>query len=248
MIDFYKIIIVIILIYFIIYYILESFFDFENIPKEYGNDIDDILISKDSNGVPKIIHHICPKDFKRWHQKWFYCYESWLRLFPSPEYTHMHWFDDELHKVIDEDFPWFLEVFNSYGENIKRIDMVRPFILYKYGGIYADMDYYVYSNFYDDLAQDKVSICESPYKGNEEITNALMSSPKNSNYWLLVIDECYKHRDTYVLLSTGPQLISKIYKEYPQLVHVLPYPIFNPPPWDAHSEAVKCKHYNTVMW
>jgi hypothetical protein len=75
-----------------------------------------------------------------------------------------------------------------------------------------------------------------------------IKSKKNNNYWLLVIDECYKHRDTYVLLSTGPQLISKIYKGYPQLVHVLPYPIFNPPPWDAHSDNVKCKHYNTVMW
>lgn len=248
MIDIYKILIVIIFVYFIIYYICESFFDFENIPKEYGKNIDDILISKDSNGIPKIIHHVCPRDFRKWHPKWFYCYESWLRLFPSPEYTHMHWFDDELHKLVEEEFTWFLDVFNSYDQNIKRIDMIRPFILYKYGGIYADMDYYVYSNFYDDLAQDKVSICESPYKGNEEITNALMSSPKNNNYWLLVIDECYKHRDTYVLLSTGPQLFSKIYSQYPTLVHVLPYPVFNPPPWDAHSEKVKSKHYNTVMW
>jgi mannosyltransferase OCH1-like enzyme len=242
-----KIIIIILLIYLILNYYIENFFDFENIPKEYGTNIDNIKVSNTSN-IPKIIHHICPKDFTKWHEKWFLCYESWLRVFPKSEYTHMMWYDDELHKIIEEDFPWFLDVFNKYDQNIKRIDMVRPFILYKYGGIYADMDYQVFINFYDKLAQDKVSICESPYKGNEEITNALMASPKYNNFWLLVIDECYKHIDTYVLLSTGPQLISRIYSQYPDLVNVLPYNLYNPLPWDVTTEHTISKHYNTVAW
>ena len=239
------IIILIILLLIILYYncINEDFYDFTNIPKEYNN-INIVPVV----GVPKIIHHICPKDFNRWHPKWFICYESWLRLYPKPEYEHMHWYDDELHKFIESDFPWFLEVFNSYDQNIKRIDMVRPFILYKYGGIYADMDYIAISNFYEDLSCDKVSICESPHKENEDITNALMASPIKNNFWLLVIDECYNHRDTYVLLSTGPQLITKIYHTNRDLVYVLPFTIYNPPPWDIKHDIIKAKHYNTSVW
>jgi len=235
------------IILYIIYYGIETFYDFKNIPNEYGNNIQNICKSN-SNNIPKIIHHICPKNFNKWHQKWFVCYESWLRIFPKSEYEHMHWYDDELHKLIESDFPWFLEIFNSYTENIKRIDMIRPFLLYKYGGIYADMDYYVFSDFYNDLEQNKVNFAESPYKSNEEITNALIASPPNNNFWLLVIDECYKHKDTYVLLSTGPQLISKLYARFPELVNILPYDKFNPNSSDDDNDQMKTRHYNTVMW
>jgi inositol phosphorylceramide mannosyltransferase catalytic subunit len=239
---------IILLVLFICKCSIENFYDFENVPKSYGDAIKNIN-DVNEKGVPKIIHHICPRDFNRWHPKWFVGYESWLRIFPKEEYKHMIWYDDELHKIIEEDFPWFLETFKSYDKNIKRIDMVRPFILYKYGGIYADMDFVVYKNFYDKLPEDKVSICESPYKQNEEITNALMGSPPKHNFWLLVIDECYKHvNDSNVLLSTGPQLISKIYKAHPTLVHVLPEKLYNPFPWVKDTDETIARHYNTVAW
>ena len=55
-------------------------------------------------------------------------------------------------------------------------------ILYKYGGIYADMDYMCFKNFYNILPKNKISISESPYKENEEIQNALMISPPNNSF------------------------------------------------------------------
>ena len=230
---------------FIIYLLIyndEPFYDFKNVPKNYESA--EIII-----GIPKIIHHICPRDYKRWHTKWINSYESWLRLFPEPEYTHMHWYDDELHLFIESDFPWFLEIFNAYDKNIKRIDMIRPFILYTYGAIYADMDFEAISNFYDDLPNNKVSIVESGYKWNEEITNALIASPIKHIFWFLVIDECYNHKDnSNVLLSTGPQLISKIFKSHPQFIYVLPFNLYNPPPWDLDLNIIKAKHHNTVVW
>jgi len=229
-------------------FIIEGFFDFENIPKKYGDEINDIKKSPNT-GVPKIIHHICPRDFRKWHPKWFHCYESWLRVFPKEEYTHMHWFDDELDDVIKNDgYEWFLSIFDSYDVNIKRIDMVRPFILYKYGGVYADMDIEVYKDFFDQLDQEKVSIVESPYKANEEISNCLMGSPVGHNFWLLVIDRCYRHKEQYTLLSTGPQLISEVYKENPELVAVLPDKLYNPGPWFPENPDIYAKHFNTVMW
>ena len=243
------IIIILIVIYLIIIKILcENFIDLKNIPKNYGDDIKDINISPET-GVPKIIHHICPKDFRKWHHKWFFCYESWIKIFPADKYTHMHWFDDELEEIIDNDgFEWFLPIFRAYDVHIKRIDMVRPFILYTYGGVFADMDIEVYKDFFDQLSPDKVSIVESPYKGNEEISNCLMASPPKHNFWLLIIDRCYQYRDKYTLLATGPQLISEIYRENSQIVHVLPDILFNPAPWFAENKDIYTKHFNTVMW
>jgi len=248
--DTLKIILFIFLFYFIFGFLIEGFYDFENIPKKYGENILDIKTSP-HKGIPKIIHHICPKDFMRWHIKWFKCYASWLIVFPKEEYTHMHWFDDELDKVIKNEhdgYEWFLPIFEGYPHHIKRIDIVRPFLLYKYGGVYADMDIEVYKNFFDQLHEEKVSIVESPYKGNEEISNCLVASPIGHYYWLLLLDRCYKYTDKYTLLATGPQLYSEIYKEHPELVHVLTDVLFNPAPWFEENKNIYTKHLNTVMW
>jgi len=244
------VIILLLIIYLIFNYYNENFFDFKNIPEEYSYKVDTINISP-IIGIPKIIHHICPKDYKRWNNKWFIGLESWLRLFPAPEYTHMYWYDDELHKVIEEEAPWFLDIFNAYDVNIKRIDMVRPFILYKYGGIYSDMDYVVFKNFYDELPGDKVSIPQSPYIDNEFIQNALLCSPPQHNFWLLIIDNCYNHKDDHVFNATGPQLFTQTYYKYPDLVNVLPYEIYNPHISDKdafNNDSIYAKHLLSTVW
>jgi mannosyltransferase OCH1-like enzyme len=228
----------------------EFFYDFKNIPENYNEEIKDINISP-KKGISKIIHHICPKDYKRWHNKWFIGYESTLRMFPSPEYEHMYWYDDELHKFIESDFPWFLNIFNSYDVNIKRIDMIRPFILYKYGGIYLDMDYVIYKNFYDQLPEDKVSIPKSPYEKNEYIQNAFLCTPPKHNFWLLIIDECYKHKDEHVFNASGPQLYTQIYFKYPNLVNILPVDEYNPSVDDKIAfkrTDIYAKHLLSTSW
>lgn len=229
----------------------EHFYDFQNIPTNYNTEIKDINVSPHS-GIPKIIHHICPRDFKRWHKSWFIGYESTLKAFPSDEYTHMHWYDDELDKFIEKEYPWFLPIFNAYDVNIKRIDMVRPFFLYKYGGIYLDMDYVVYKNFYNELPPDKISSPESPYKFNREhIQNAFLCSPEKHNFWLLIIDECYKHKDEHVFNATGPQLYTQMYYKFPDLVNVLPLELYNPDIKDDEGfnrTDIYAKHLLSVTW
>lgn len=249
-----KIIILTLVLYFVfnisLNFVMETFFDFENVPKEYGDKINDINTSP-VVGIPKIIHHICPKDFKNWHHKWFTCYESWLRLFPQSEYKHMNWDDDNLDEFIQTNYPWFINIFREYDVNIKRYDISRIFLLYHYGGIYADMDYVVYKNFYDELPQDKVSIPESPYKWNEFIQNSLMMGPPKHNFWLVVIDECYKKRHQNVFSATGPQLLTPVYNKYPQLVNVLPIDLYNPNVYDDNSydqNKIYAKHVLTTVW
>lgn len=239
------ILLLIFIIKFIFTFIIEGFFNFKNIPVEYHSNSENI------NGIPKIIHHICPKDYRRWNSKWFTGLESWLRLYPEPEYTHMYWYDDELDKFIETEFPWFLDIFNAYDKNIKRIDMVRPFFLYKYGGIYSDMDYVVYKNFFDEVPSNIVSIPESPYKDNEFIQNALMISPPKNIFWLIIIDNCYQHRFDHVFSATGPQLFTQTYLANPELVNILPADIYNPHIADNeafNASHIYAKHLLSTVW
>ena len=69
---------------------------------------------------------------------WQISQDEWKRL--HPDWTYMYWTDDDILNFMREEFPWFLGTFVSFKYNIQRVDAARAFILYKYGGVYSDLD------------------------------------------------------------------------------------------------------------
>jgi mannosyltransferase OCH1-like enzyme len=237
-------IIIIIFILFILLYVLNNFLYKIKIKEKF------------SSNIPKIIHQTAPTDKKKWNKLWFECQNSWHKNFPEPEYKYMMWNDEDLDNLIKNDFSWFYEIYKSYKNNIQRIDIARYFILYKYGGIYADMDYICMKNFYNMLPSNKVSISESPYKNNENLQNALMASNVNNIFWIKLIDEAIirnsdKERDNDVLGTTGPVLISDVYNNNKNLVFILNSKLFNPnknSSEEFYSKNLFAKHLGTCEW
>ena len=104
-----------------------------------------------SERIPKIIHQTAPADKSTHPLTWTKCHESWKREFPESTYKHIMWTDEDLDILIKNDFPWFYSYYINYPKNIERIDIARYFILYKHGGIYADMDFYCNKNFFNNV-------------------------------------------------------------------------------------------------
>ena len=231
----------------------------------YLNDINDInkvnLIEKT---IPKIIHHIAPSDKTKWHPFWEECYNTWLHKFPETEYEHKLWNDEEdLENFIKNDFPFFLPIFKSYPYKIQRIDMVKYFILFKYGGIYVDMDYYCYKNFYNTLDMTKPNITCSPWTNVEFLQNSLMASPKNSFVFLDIIKNEMRRsyitytldKISYVSATTGPKLISDVFCRLQSFINPLDKELFNPIKCNYFDNVEKynkdtcyCKHLGTGNW
>ena len=205
-----------------------------------------------NNNIPKIIHQTSPKDKKKWHLDWYKCQKTWFKYFPEPEYKHIMWHDKDLDNFVRNEFPLFYNnTYKLYNKNIKKIDSARYLILYKYGGIYADMDYMCFKNFYNILPQNKISIAESPYKENEEIQNALMISPPNNSFWLEVIKLAKKRKNNNnILYSTGPQLLSDVYLQNKNKINVLSSLLFNPhnKKKEFNNSNLYTKHIGTISW
>jgi mannosyltransferase OCH1-like enzyme len=185
--------------------------------------------------IPKIIHQqwkdkIIPEKFNKWRN-------IWLQLFPEPEYTYMLWDDETARNFIKENYAWFLETFDSYKYNIHRVDATRYFILYHYGGIYADLDYEPLINFYKYLPQTMVGIIESPYVWNEKTQNALMSSPKGDPFWIDLFHQLVENsKKKGILIVTGPRLMDAAIKRTNQPVYILPCENFQRVPLGEYSE------------
>lgn len=204
----------------------------------------------DNLKVPKIIHQTAPRDKSKWPKTWYICQNTWFKHFPKNEYKYMMWYDEDLDLFIKTQYNWFYPHYKSYKNKISRIDAARYFILYHYGGIYADMDFYCVHNFYNKLEYNKVSIVESPYKKNEYLQNSLMASSIKHPFWKTVFSQLLINKKKNKILDiAGPRLLDDSYiKEY---VNILPYQLFNPRLEDKevfNSNNIYTKHYLTNVW
>ena len=148
------------------------------------------------NLIPKIIHQTAPEDINKWHPVWKFCQDSWKTTFPKEEYTYMFWNDNDIDNFIQTQFPSYYKLFCDFDKDvILKVDFVRYAILYKFGGIYADMDFFCNKNFYDKLT-DNICIVGSQAH-NEIVQNSLMASPPNHDRWLTVLDNCQEYFYAY---------------------------------------------------
>lgn len=221
--------------------------------------------------IPKILHQTAPSNRSNWHPLWHKCQESWLTNFPDFEYKL--WLDEDIDQLVEQHFPQYWPMYNEFQVHIMKIDFVRFCFMYKYGGIYADMDFYCYSNFYDDIGGE-VCLVENPF-GNDPIENSLMCSVPQHGFWIECMDlvkdryEFFKRkypnrlqdsinicldsdkgmqlRPYLVLNITGPNLISSSYRMTRYEIFSLPGRFYNNNDASYHP-SYKTKHLHTGLW
>ncbi len=64
--------------------------------------------------------------------------DSWINL--NPEYEYRFHDDNDIINFIKKDFPEYLDGYCKLKYGASKADLWRYLIIYKYGGIYADMD------------------------------------------------------------------------------------------------------------
>jgi mannosyltransferase OCH1-like enzyme len=86
---------------------------------------------------PRIIHQTGPTE--KIPDRYAPYVKSWI--YNNPHWHYRYWSDEENRDLVKSDFPDFLHTFDGYEHNIQRADAVRYMIMYKYGGVYADLDF-----------------------------------------------------------------------------------------------------------
>lgn len=144
-------------------------------------------------------------------------------------------------------YPAFYDVFKSYDRHIKRVDAFRYFVLYEFGGIYADMDYLCLRNFEHLLPAGKVSCNQG---GVDVYQNALIASPAKHPFWHYVFVELYRHPEHQdVIVATGPHVLFRAHElatNGDELVHQLPATSFYS--CDKSKDDCYANHIETGVW
>lgn len=172
--------------------------------------------------IPKIIHQTwkekdLPSNFELLSSTW--------KDF-HPDWEYRLWTDDMNRAFIRDNYPEFLEKYNSYPREIQRVDAVRYFILRKEGGVYIDLDFECFKNISPLLANESCVIGKEPKEHSDRFSrdiilcNAFMAATPENEFIQYV---CYKVMSdpfksiattTDVLLSTGPFMLTEAYKQY----------------------------------
>lgn len=205
--------------------------------------------------IPKIIHHIAPENRDDWSPVWSRCRESWFNHFS--DFTFMLWDDNDIEELVFNFYPKLWKFYRSFQYHIMRIDFSRFCILQTFGGIYVDMDFYCYKNFYHELHKDVVLV-GSGFK-KEIVQNSLMASSKNHPFFDYVFFEMSKkeilsnadaammsakERQNYIKSITGPDFLSELNLNN---VQILDKKLYNPH-IKSHSSKVYTRHMHTGIW
>jgi mannosyltransferase OCH1-like enzyme len=207
-------------------------------------DLDKYLIKK--NG--KIIHQVWfgtipnkKKAAKTYEQLKPYR-DSWINK--NPEWYYISWNLDRCNDLIKYFYPQHLHMYKKYPYVIQRCDSIRYFILHRYGGLYADMDYFCNKPWNEVLEKYKNDfyLVETPNNTSFDkvhVSNSLMYSKPGHVFWsiLFIQLELYKDSPYYyysrhaaIMFTTGPGVLNRVFNRHKIRYKLTHYPsdLFHP--------------------
>ena len=163
--------------------------------------------------IPRIVHQTW-KDAKI--DYWIFKRSQASVALHLADWEYRLWTDADLDSLVKEDFPEFHEAWKALDRHIKRVDTARYCILYKHGGLYADLDF-IFTRGIDDLIDDEHDIffyksTQAIVKNWEFLGNALMISEPKQQFWLDALRYMFSlPANTGVLHHTGPRALGAYY-------------------------------------
>lgn len=172
--------------------------------------------------IPKIIHHT-------WKDLNIPDYlvdliNTWKNFHPNWEFNF--WTDDMNRDFIIKYYPGFASVYDSYPTSIQRVDAVRYFILHKVGGVFIDIDFECFQNIEPLLKNSSCVFGIEPeehckwFKKDIIVCNAFMACNPGNRFFKLICEKIKsvkikeKNSGIDILESTGPFILTEIYKNY----------------------------------
>ncbi|QPG75304.1 hypothetical protein FOA43_002655 [Brettanomyces nanus] len=162
--------------------------------------------------IPKIIHQTyktedVPEIWRAGQQR---CKDL------HPEYEYILWTDDMARKLIEEEYDWFLETWDSYKFPIERADAIRYFALVRYGGIYIDLDDGCERKLDPLLTVPAFARTTTP----TGVSNDVLGSVPGHPFFVKVLNNLQNYNRNWlvpyitIMFSTGPLFLSVILEQY----------------------------------
>lgn len=134
----------------------------------------------------------------------------------NPDYVINVWNVTSARTFLTHEYSWFLPTYDGYRYPIQRIDALKYFVLYHYGGVYVDLDISCRRPL-DPLLQFPAWFPEASPLG---VNNDLMAAAAKHPVMRQMAMELERHNKNWlfpyltIFWSTGPQFTSDVLKAW----------------------------------
>lgn len=200
--------------------------------------------------IPKLIHQIWagPNPFP---DKYRALTDTWTKLHPG--WVYKLWTDATLPLLINQ------ALFDAMSNMVGRSDIARYELIYKYGGLYCDMDYEAKQNLEPLIANDTTIFfaTEKQPDGVCQLTGSLFGAVPGHPSIRGIIDllpVCVeRHRDDLLVYQVGPPVINAVLGNTSAIVrlspeHVSPYSWWDKTNRDPDPVGAYAVHHYHGSW
>ena len=166
--------------------------------------------------IPQIIHQTWKNEIIP--ANWESAVKSCKQIYSN--YDHKLWTDKLMDEFVKNEYPDFYNIYKSYKYHIQRCDAFRYLVLYKFGGIYLDMDIICRKKL-EKLLQYDIVFAKSGNTPSIYTNSFYMSIPKHP-FIKYCIDNLQKNinnfswagKHLHVTNSTGPLFMTNMINKY----------------------------------
>lgn len=194
------------------------------------------MVDQNTLSIPKIIMQTWKTD--QVPTKWLSSQQSIQDYLTTNGWIYVLLTDKDNENFVKTFFPDYLSTYLSLPYNIQRADMIRYMWLYKYGGLYMDLDFEIMQPIDEWFQSVKADLYLAPSEGKgyfNTLSNSFMASKPKCNFWIQCLEEIknkknypwYYSRHLYIIDSTGPLMIQRVFDKYNSPVAIIPRHFIN---------------------
>jgi mannosyltransferase OCH1-like enzyme len=143
-----------------------------------------------------------------------------------PDYEYILWTDETMEEFVKTEYPAFFQTYTGYKYDIQRCDAFRYLVLYKYGGVYLDLDTVCKKKLDGFLNYDLVLVKSSNI--SFWYTNSFFMVMPQHPFMKFCIEQLPHYAQSFVFLgkhnhiynSTGPLFLTKIIAKYKNIQNI----------------------------
>lgn len=173
--------------------------------------------------IPKIIHQTWKT--KEIPEEWQEAVNSCKKI--NKNFKYILWTDVTMDDFVKKYYPSFYKVYKSYTHQIQRCDAFRYLVLYKYGGVYLDMDIICNKNLNNLLHYDLVLAHDINFNTSNLMNSFFMVIPQHP-FFKFCIDKLSDYKDNFkyfgkhlhVMNSTGPSFLTNMVAEFGKIKNI----------------------------
>lgn len=172
--------------------------------------------------IPKIIHQTWKTETIP--ERWKDAVDSCKKIHKG--YRYILWTHQTMRKFVQKFYPDFYPTYRDYPHDIQRCDAFRYLVLYKYGGIYLDMDL-VCKKKVDDLLHYDLVLSKSHNVKNSYNNGLIMVIPKHPFIQFCIEalpnhinDYSYFGKHWHIMNSTGPFFLTGMIHKYSKIPNI----------------------------